>query len=125
AEYNINGGSFISMNPTDGAFNSASEGVSISLPAFTATGVYTVCARGKDNAGNVSDPICILVPVYDPNGGFVTGGGTISSPTGADLANPSTSGSASFGFVSKYLPGTNTPSGNLEFQFKAGNLNFK
>src|SRR5262249_4738603 len=29
-----------------------------------------------------------------------------------------------FGFVAKYLPGSQTPSGNTEFQFEAGNLNF-
>ncbi|MGH8245431.1 MAG: hypothetical protein ACREUU_03260 [Gammaproteobacteria bacterium] len=34
-------------------------------------------------------------------------------------------GKANFGFVSKYLPGANLPSGNTEFQFKAGGLNFK
>nr|MBA3259753.1 hypothetical protein [Gemmatimonadales bacterium] len=28
------------------------------------------------------------------------------------------------GFVSKYLKGATTPSGNTEFQFHAGNLNF-
>ena len=30
-----------------------------------------------------------------------------------------------FGFVSKYLKGATVPTGNTEFQFKAGNLNFK
>jgi len=35
------------------------------------------------------------------------------------------SGKASFGFVSKYKKGANVPDGQTEFQFKAGNLNFK
>jgi hypothetical protein len=34
-------------------------------------------------------------------------------------------GKANFGFVSKYQKGATIPSGNTEFQFKAGNLNFK
>jgi hypothetical protein len=33
-------------------------------------------------------------------------------------------GKASFGFVSKYKKGTDVPTGNTEFQFKAGGLNF-
>lgn len=61
--------------------------------------------------------------MYDPNGGFVTGGGWINSPEGA-LFGSSLTGKATFGFVSKYLPGATTPTGQTEFQFKAGNLNF-
>ena len=34
-------------------------------------------------------------------------------------------GKANFGFVSKYKRGAKIPTGNTEFQFKAGNLNFK
>jgi len=62
--------------------------------------------------------------VYDPAGGFVTGGGWIDSPEGAYTANESFTGKASFGFVSKYQKGKNIPSGNTQFQFKAGDLNF-
>jgi len=65
--------------------------------------------------------------VFDPNAGFVTGGGFIDSPIGAcELAgcSNSTVGKANFGFVSKYKKGSNTPEGQTEFQFKAGNLNF-
>ena len=49
----------------------------------------------------------------------------MASPAGADLLNTSAAGAATFGFVSKYLPGKSTPSGNLEFQFKEGNLSLK
>jgi hypothetical protein len=34
-------------------------------------------------------------------------------------------GRANFGFMSKYLKGQVKPTGNTEFQFHAGNLNFK
>ena len=37
----------------------------------------------------------------------------------------SLSGKANFGFVSKYQKGATVPTGDTEFQFKAGNLNFK
>src|SRR5438552_1058717 len=33
-------------------------------------------------------------------------------------------GKANFGFVSKYQRGASVPTGETEFQFKAGNLNF-
>jgi hypothetical protein len=65
------------------------------------------------------------VVVYDPAGGFVTGGGWIWSPAGAYIADPTLEGKATFGFVSKYVRGANVPTGNTEFQFKTGNLNFK
>ena len=66
-----------------------------------------------------------MVVIYDPDGGFVTGGGWINSPAGAYLANPSLTGRASFGFVSKYQHGANVPTGNTEFQFRAASFNFK
>ena len=65
-----------------------------------------------------------MVIVYDPNGGFVTGGGWIDSPAGAYSPDPSLAGKANFGFVSKYQKGANAPTGETEFQFKAGDLNF-
>ncbi len=34
-------------------------------------------------------------------------------------------GRANFGFVSKYQKGANIPTGQTEFQFRAGNLNFR
>jgi len=63
--------------------------------------------------------------VYDPNAGFVTGGGWINSLAGAYTANPAMAGKATFGFVSKYKKGQTVPDGNTEFQFHAASLNFK
>ena len=65
------------------------------------------------------------LPVYDPNGGFVTGGGWINSPAGAYTPNAALVGKANFGFVSKYRKGSTQVDGNTEFQFQTGNLNFK
>jgi hypothetical protein len=87
-------------------------------------GVYTVCVRAQDLAGNDSPQECTLFAVYDPSGGFVTGGGWINSPAGAYRLDVSLTGKANFGFVSKYLKGATTPTGQTEFQFKAGDLNF-
>lgn len=123
AYYSINGGPALQMLLTPGMAVTAQA--SASLAPFSQSNVYNVCVRGTDLAGNTGAEACIPLPVYDPTGGFVTGGGQVGSPAGADLLNPSAVGPATFGFVSKYLPGRNIPSGNLEFHFKNGNLDFK
>jgi hypothetical protein len=64
------------------------------------------------------------VVVYDPNGGFITGGGWIDSPTGAYYADTTLTGKANFGFVSRYKKGATIPTGVTEFQFKVADLNF-
>jgi hypothetical protein len=67
----------------------------------------------------------LLVVFYDANGGgFVTGGGWITAPAGSYTADPTLSGRANFGFVSKYQKGASVPDGQTEFQFQVGNLNF-
>ena len=55
-------------------------------------------------------------------------GARINSPEGAcafDACEFDTIGKANFGFVSKYKKNAEVPTGNTEFQFKAGNLNFQ
>ncbi|MHA6247794.1 T9SS type A sorting domain-containing protein, partial [Pontibacter sp. CAU 1760] len=63
--------------------------------------------------------------VFDPTAGFVTGGGWIESPLGAYTVDKTAKGKANFGFNSQYKKGSNVPTGNTEFQFQAGNLNFR
>lgn len=49
---------------------------------YTIAGIYDVCLTVSD--GNViSDEVCTITVVYDPDGGFVTGGGWIDSHAGA------------------------------------------
>jgi hypothetical protein len=88
-------------------------------------GVYTVGVTVTDACGASATMNFQFIVIFDPDGGFVTGGGWINSPAGAYSADPNLTGKANFGFNSKYQPGANVPSGNTEFQFKAGNLNFK
>ena len=50
--------------------------------AGSEAGIFDVCLKVND--GNVdSTEVCTIVVVYDPSGGFVTGGGWIDSPAGA------------------------------------------
>jgi hypothetical protein len=93
--------------------------------AYTIPGVYTLTLTVSDEDGGVAIEFFQYVVVYDPEGGFVTGGGWIWSPEGAYVPDPSLTGKANFGFVSKYKKGANVPTGNTEFQFKVADLNFK
>ena len=124
AEYNLDGGSWTAMNASDLAFDEVSEDVTASFAAPATPGVYDLCVRGTDVVLNVGDPACTMLVVFDPSGGFVTGGGWIMSPEGAYAANPTLTGKATFGFVSKYKKGASIPDGNTEFQFRGGGLNF-
>ncbi|MBN3581698.1 T9SS type A sorting domain-containing protein, partial [Algoriphagus aestuarii] len=88
------------------------------VKAIIGTSIETSCSESE----------LVFLPVYDPAGGFVTGGGWIDSPAGAmtgDKAN--VVGKANFGFNAKYKTGKNNTSqvdGNTNFQFKAGDLHF-
>ncbi len=63
-----------------------------------------------------------LVVVYNPSGGFVIGGGSINSPTGAYTPIPTLTGRINFGFVARSQRGATVPTGQTEFQFV--DLNF-
>lgn len=106
----------------ENAPNSVSHDHTYSLP-----GVYTVRVTVNDNNGGLAVANHEFIVIYDPSGGFVTGGGWIMSPPGAcqfNACTDDTTGKANFGFVSKYQKGASIPAGQTEFQFKAGDLNF-
>jgi hypothetical protein len=121
AEYKMDNGSYMPMN---GGFPGETLTVTATVGPFTAPGVHEYCVRGKDIADNIGADVCVLLAVYDPSAGFVTGGGWIVSPVGAYAQDPSLTGKANFGFVSKYQKGATVPVGETEFQFKVANLNF-
>jgi hypothetical protein len=108
----------------EGSF--ASSGKSCSTSKSLTPGIYTVTVHVQDDdGGSDQETATAYIVVYDPSAGFVTGGGWINSPAGAYVDTPSLTGKANFGFVSKYKKGMTVPEGNTEFQFHAGNMNFK
>jgi hypothetical protein len=121
--YRVDGGTCI---PVSAFTPNVTVTVTAPVTIPNATDVLEVCVYGTDASGNTNEKLdCVLVAVYDPNGGFVTGGGWINSPAGAYAASPLLSGKATFGFVSKYKKGQSLPDGNTEFQFQAAGFNFK
>ncbi len=91
---------------------------------YIASGVYVATVTvTDDDGGSATDELDLMV-VYDPTGGFVTGGGWITSAAGSYAADPSLTGTANFGFVAKYKKNGTVPTGQTEFQFQAGDVNF-
>ncbi|MBI2784295.1 MAG: tandem-95 repeat protein, partial [Gammaproteobacteria bacterium] len=85
---------------TAGTVTDGTSGSCTSSFQYTVAGVYSVTVTVKDVALASVTSVYEFVVVYDPNAGFVTGGGWINSPVGAYKANPSLTGKANFGFVS-------------------------
>ena len=113
------------MTTVDSDFDSPTEAVQATIIGGTlALGVYDLCVYGTDLVPNVGAPECSILVVYDPTGSFVTGSGWIlSSPEFCTIC-ANAEGKANFGFVSEYKRHSQTPTGNTQFQFKAGDLNF-
>jgi len=100
------------------------------IHTFTEPGVYKVSLKVTDDnllsdTATTVDGLDAFVVIYDPNGGWVAGGGWIDSPEGAFAQTPSLTGKANFGFVSKYQNGASVPTGNVQFQFNAAGLKFQ
>src|SRR5262249_52701062 len=75
----------------DGASSTVTgSGGGCSAPhAYSVSDVYTVTVTVANDLGNsASLSATTLVVVFNPTGGFVTGGGTIESPAGAYTADP-------------------------------------
>jgi hypothetical protein len=105
-----------------------------SVPEWTSTverdalaaDVYTVFVTATDSRGETCEPRVHdkYVVVYDPDGGFVSGGGTVQSPAGA-VAGSEAAGQATFGFTAKYRKDAPAPDGTLNFKLKAAGIDFR
>ena len=101
-----------------------SAGACSASKALATPGVYRVIVTVTDDDGGSASRAYEYVVIYDPTGGFVTGGGWLDAKPGSYPADPTLGGKASFGFVSKYKKGATVPDGNTEFQFHAAGMRF-
>ena len=92
---------------------------------YAETGVYIVQLIVTDDDGGSASESYEFIVVYNPDGGYVMGNGWLWSDPGAYVADPSLEGYAMFGFVSRYRPGANVPSGRTKFVFMVGDLDFQ
>jgi hypothetical protein len=92
---------------------------------YTVPGIYRVRVQVRDDEGDFGEAVSDPVVVYDPEGGFITGGGWFESAPGAYPAEPALTGNAHFGFVSRYSKGAPSPGGNTEFTLKGADLRFR
>jgi len=82
-------------------------------------GVYTLVVTATDNAGNTNESDPVFFVVYDPDGGFATGGGWFYPDSDSTLPD----GRANFGFTAKYKDDSST--GKLNFQSRDANIKLK
>lgn len=100
------------------------SGIATGVHTYPSPGVYTLTLIVIDKDADSDAAIFEYVVVYDPDGGFVTGGGAIDSPAGAYTADSSLTGKANFGFVSKYQKGATVPTGETQFNMRIADLDF-
>ncbi len=107
------------VTEADGSGEAAASFTGLAVGVYTATITVT-----DDDTGSASATRSIPVVIYDPSAGFVTGGGWITSPAGAYTPDPTLSGKATLGFVSKYQKGATAPTGATEFVFHSAGMTF-
>lgn len=110
---------------SDGLVNESNgSGLVSGTNTYSSAGVYEVNLTVTDNDLGSNSSVSDDIVVFDPEAGFITGGGWINSPAGAYISDPSLEGSANFGFVSKYKKGATVPTGVTQFSLRDADLNF-
>jgi hypothetical protein len=100
-------------------------GTVMATHTYASAGVYTVTVSLTDANQECVTTKFEYVVIYNPNGGFLTGGGWINSPAGAYRLNTALNGKATFGFNSKYHKGASLPTGDTEFTLNLAGFKFK
>jgi dipeptidyl aminopeptidase/acylaminoacyl peptidase len=115
---------------SDGIWDTTWSADSSATATYASPGIYdlTLAIRNSECA---VDTDTVMAIVYDPAAGFATGGGWFIPGKQGDvdaeddyLPGLDSTSKATFGFVVKYKNGAaETPSGQLEFQYRVGDFN--
>jgi PKD repeat protein len=92
--------------------------------AYAEPGVYALSLTLTDAAGESDTAVYEYVVIYDPDGGWISGHGTIDSPPEAYRPDPTLADQARFGFISRYKKGAAVPVGTTRFQFRIADFEF-
>jgi hypothetical protein len=79
---------------------------------------------GVTSYANTNGDLEEIIVIYDPNGGYIYGGGWFNSPAGALRSNPTATGKVSYGFALNYFKNATLPKGETQFEFKVGEFEF-
>lgn len=90
---------------------------------YAQDGMYLVTIEVTDKDGDTGTSAAADVVVYNPDAS-VSGRGTIESPAGAYVPDGGVTGSARFGFVSRYRRGATVPTGRTDFVFRIADFRF-
>lgn len=103
----------------DGTFSSPAH-------LYTRAGFFAIDLSISDASGYSAAQTINAITVYDPDGGFVAGAGSMLSPAGScDPALCSADESARFTVLAKYRPGSSQPMGEFRFSLGSGNFTFE
>jgi hypothetical protein len=99
-------------------------GITSASHVYSLTGVYNVQLVITDSAGASITKLFRYAVIYDPNAGFVTGGGWINSQAGwcTLRASCAVASKAELGYQAKYKKNSTIPTGEIEFQAKGFHL---
>jgi len=100
------------------------SGIVVADHTYASPGVYTLLLRVADDDGGATSASFQYVVIYDPDGGFVTGGGWFYTPQGSYAADPSFTGRTHIGFNAKYQQGASLPSGEIQLTLQGNQFVF-
>jgi PKD repeat protein len=100
------------------------SGMASASHIYTLPGVYNVQLVITDSAGALVAKLFRYAVIYDPNAGFVTGGGWINSQAGwcTLRASCAVASKAELGYQAKYKKNSTIPTGEIEFEAKGLHL---
>jgi hypothetical protein len=98
---------------------------------YTEPGFYDIRLELIDDAGNSSEEVLPGVTIFDPDGGFIVGAGSVLAPglfcdsleCDPDPAAPDRP--ARFRLLAKYMKKASVPDGAFDFQFESGSFRFE
>jgi len=92
---------------------------------YPVAGTYIVNITLRDLCGASTSSAYESIVVFDPQAGWVKGGGWFQSPEGAYRKNLLAKGRANFSFDAQYNEYSNEPAGSVNFTFSAEGLKFR